>query len=181
MKYGYVERERRFLVKTLPPEVNLQQDYRRIFDRYFPNTFLRLREITTPEGQLIQQKFARKEAAGDSSRHAHITNLYLTSDEHNLLATLRGMDLHKRRYHYPYLEHVIGIDVFDGQLTGLILAEVEFISDEVMAQFQPPGFCTIEVTDDLFFSGGHLATVQADVLRPALQIHFQSIPQSRST
>lgn len=46
------------------------------FDRYFPNTFLRLRQITTPEGQLIQQKFARKEAVKNSSYQTHITNLY---------------------------------------------------------------------------------------------------------
>ncbi|MER3435014.1 MAG: hypothetical protein C4288_16745 [Leptolyngbya sp. ERB_1_1] len=88
MKYGYVERERRFLIKTLPSDLNLEQNYRRIYDRYFPNTFLRLREITSPTGQLLQQKFARKEAASDSDGHAHITNLYLTSHEYNLLSTL---------------------------------------------------------------------------------------------
>lgn len=92
MKYGYVERERRFLIKTLPSELDLEQDYRRICDRYFPDTFLRLRKITTPAGQLIQQKFARKEVAGDSNRHAHITNLYLTSHEYTLLSTLSGLE-----------------------------------------------------------------------------------------
>lgn len=165
MKYGYVERERRFLIKTLPSELNLEQDYCRICDRYFPNTFLRLREITTPTGQLIQQKFARKEAVGDSNRHAYITNLYLTSHEYNLLATLNGLELHKRRYRYPYLEHVVGIDVFEGQLAGLVLAEVEFTADNAMAKFQPPGFCTVEVTDDPFFRGGQ---------RQALHVQFQA-------
>lgn len=55
MKYGTVERERRFLIQALPSDLNLQ-DYRRIDDRYLPNTFLRLRQITTPEGDVIQQK-----------------------------------------------------------------------------------------------------------------------------
>lgn len=170
MKYGYVERERRFLLKTLPSELNLAQDYRRICDLYFPNTFLRLREISTPEGHPIQRKFARKQAADDSNCHAHITNLYLTPHEYGLLSTLGGLELRKRRYRYPYLEHVIAIDVFEGQLAGLILAEVEFTTDDAMAEFQPPSFCTAEVTDDPFFRGGHLVTVQADALRQALHI-----------
>lgn len=172
MKYGYVERERRFLIKTLPSGLNLEQDYRRICDRYFPNTFLRLREVSTPEGYPIQYKFARKEATGDSNGHAHITNLYLTPHEYSLLSTLGGLELHKRRYRYPDLEYVIGIDVFEERLAGLVLAEVEFKCDAAMQQFQPPSFCTVEVTDDSFFRGGHLATVQADVLRQALHVRF---------
>jgi CYTH domain-containing protein len=174
MKYGYIERERRFLIKTLPSELNWKQDYRRICDRYFPNTFLRLREVTTPTGQLIQQKFARKEAIGNSNRQAHITNLYLTLQEYNLLSTLNGLELHKRRYRYPYLEYIIGIDIFEGRLAGLVLAEIEFTTDEAMAEFEPPDFCTVEVTNDPFFTGGHLATVQADILRQALLIRFQA-------
>ncbi len=133
--------------------------YRRICDRYFPNTFLRLRKITSPTGQLIQQKFARKEAVSDSSRHACITNLYLTSHEYNLLSTLDGLELYKRRYRYSSLESVIAIDVFEGQLAGLVLAEIEFTSDEAMAEFQPPSFCTVEVSDDPFFSGGHFNSI----------------------
>jgi CYTH domain-containing protein len=174
MKYGTVERERRFLVKTLPLDLNLEQDYRQIRDRYFPNTFLRLRKITTPTGQLIQQKFARKEAVSDSSRHAYITNLYLALHEYNLLSTLSGLDLYKRRYRYSYLEYVIGIDVFEGQLAGLVLAEIEFTTDDAMAKFQPPGFCAVEVTDDPFFRGGHLATIQIEALHQALQGQFQA-------
>ncbi|MBD1842687.1 hypothetical protein H6F89_04535 [Cyanobacteria bacterium FACHB-63] len=174
MKYGYIERERRFLVKSLPFNLNLEQDYRRICDLYFPNTFLRLREITSPTGQLLQQKFARKEAVSDSNGHAHITNLYLTPHEYNLLSTLDGLELHKRRYHYSYLESIIAIDVFEGQLAGLVLAEIEFTSDDAMAKFQPPSFCAVEVSDDPFFSGGHLVTVQADVLRQELHDRFQA-------
>lgn len=165
MKHGYVERERRFLIKMLPSELNLDQGYRRICDRYFPNTLLRLREITTPEGQLIQQKFARKETDKNFNSQAHITNLYLTPDEYNLLSQLDGLEVHKRRYHYSYSEYILGIDVFEGQLAGLVLAEVEFTSDDIMTQFQPPAFCIVEVTDDPFFRGGYLTTVQAEVLR----------------
>ncbi|KAM3100775.1 hypothetical protein ACKFKF_11115 [Phormidesmis sp. 146-12] len=123
MKYGYIERERRFLIKSLPLDLSLEHDYRRIQDVYFLDTHLRLRTITTPDGQLIQQKFARKQAMSDSNRHAHITNLYLAPNEYQLLASLKGSDLHKRRYRYPYLKQIVAVDVFEGQLTGLILTK----------------------------------------------------------
>ncbi|MBI4781299.1 MAG: hypothetical protein HY785_08220 [Oscillatoriophycideae cyanobacterium NC_groundwater_1537_Pr4_S-0.65um_50_18] len=172
MKYGYIERERRFLIKNLPLELRLDGEYRCISDRYFPKTHLRLRRITTPEGQLIQQKFARKQLMSDSS-HASITNLYLDPNEYQLLSSLGGLEIHKRRYRYAYGEYMFGIDVFEGQLSGLVLGEVEFPTDEAMELFRSPDFCTVEVTDEPFFRGGHLATVQADVLHRELRAIFE--------
>lgn len=55
----------------------------------------------------------------------------------------------------------------------LVLAEIEFTTDDAMAEFQPPDFCAVEVTDDPFFRGGHLATIQADALRQVLHVQFQ--------
>lgn len=85
-----------------------------------------------------------------------------------------ALELRKRRYRYPYLEHVIGIDVFEGRLAELILAESEFTDDDAMAAFQPSSFYTVEVSDDPFFRGGHLVTVQADALHQALNVRFQT-------
>jgi CYTH domain-containing protein len=175
MKYGHIERERRFLVKMLPPEIDLERDYLRIHDRYLLGTRLRLREITDPTGRVIKQKFAQKETiSGYSNSHTHITNLYLTQQEYNLLSTLGGLEISKCRYKYSCSEYIAGIDVFEGVLKGLILAEVEFTSDEEMEQFQPPSFFTIEVTNEPFFSGGNLVKVQPDVLRRELNARFGS-------
>jgi hypothetical protein len=55
-----------------------------------------------------------------------ITNTYLSRTEYNLLASLPAAVLSKTRFSVPLL----GIDVFDPPLHGLILAEAEFATDE---------------------------------------------------
>jgi CYTH domain-containing protein len=62
----------------------------------------------------------------------------------------------------------------EGRLAKLVLAEIEFTTDEAMAEFEPPDFCTVEVTNDPFFTDGHLATVQAETLHQALLVRFQA-------
>ena len=43
-----------------------------------------------------------------------------------------------------------------GALTGLLLVEAEFDTEERMAAFATPDFALREVTDDPRFTGGHL-------------------------
>ncbi len=50
----------------------------------------------------------------------------------------------------------LGVDVFDGPLQGLVLAEAEFTTDEETQSFIPPSECVAEVTDDARFTGGRL-------------------------
>jgi CYTH domain-containing protein len=46
--------------------------------------------------------------------------------------------------------------MFLGDLFGLVLAEVDFDTDEDMDRFAKPAFALAEVTDDLLFTGGRL-------------------------
>jgi CYTH domain-containing protein len=50
------------------------------------------------------------------------------------------------------------VDEFQGELDGLILAEAEFKTPELLAAFPIPDFAVREVTDDPRFTGGYLAT-----------------------
>lgn len=50
----------------------------------------------------------------------------------------------------------LGVDVFEGPLQGLVLAEAEFTGDEEALAFVPPAECVAEVTDDARFTGGRL-------------------------
>ena len=172
MKYGYIERERRFLLRALPSELSLTNNFRRIRDRYFSETHLRLREITSPDGEVLDRKFAKKETLTESA-NCKITNLYLSELEYQLLFALGGLEICKRRYRYSIDEHVAAIDVFENALQGLILAEVEFTSDEAMQQFQPPSLFEIEVTEDPFFRGGNLAKIEQETLQEALKTVFR--------
>ncbi len=83
----------------------------------------------------------------------YITSMYVTRDGFRVLAQLPARTLTKMRYSAP----PFGIDVFDGLLEGLILAEVEFDSAEAAEAFVAPSFAVAEVTTDERFTGGRLA------------------------
>ncbi|HSS50759.1 MAG TPA: hypothetical protein VLX28_17610 [Thermoanaerobaculia bacterium] len=67
---------------------------------------------------------------------------------------------------------MFSIDVFEGELDGLVLCETEADGlDELMA-IQPPAFASREVTEDPFFTGGNLCrTSRAELLQK-----FSSFP-----
>ena len=52
---------------------------------------------------------------------------------------------------------VMAIDEFQAELDGLILAEAEFETPELLAAFTMPDFAAREVTDDPRFTGSYLA------------------------
>ncbi|MER5305630.1 hypothetical protein ABT039_40045 [Streptomyces lasiicapitis] len=74
---------------------------------------------------------------------------------------LLAMLLSKPRFSVPPL----GVDVFDGHLQGLALAEAEFTTDEEAQSFVPPAECVAEVTDDARFAGGRLVQASRQELR----------------
>jgi adenylate cyclase len=59
-----------------------------------------------------------------------------------------GRRLHKRRYLIPHGELAFELDVYEGGLEGLVMAEVEFGSEREALSFQPPGWIGEEVTGD---------------------------------
>jgi CYTH domain-containing protein len=152
-KYSLVEREKRFLLAALPD--GMEKPFRLIEDTYFQDTRLRLRKVTNPLGQTLELKLTQKfPARGQGATERNITNLYLNQTEYELFATLPGHSLRKRRYSYISSRHY-SIDVFEGHLAGLRLAEVEYTQNEPPPVLPP--FALKDVTEDLFFTGGHLA------------------------
>ena len=63
----------------------------------------------------------------------------------------------KTRYRIPFDDHVIELDQFHDALEGLVLAEVEFDSEEEMAAFEPPDWFGRDVTGDPAYSNASLA------------------------
>lgn len=158
MKYARIERERRFLMRQLPEDID-SADYQRVLDRYIPGTRLRLRRIESPTGETVALKLTQKYLPDTGNgTDTIITNLYLSEEEFALFAALEGLPLQKRRYSYRHDGHRYSIDVFEGALTGLILCEVESESAESLATIPLPPFALREVTDDPFYTGGHLIT-----------------------
>lgn len=160
-KYARVERERRFLLAG-PPPASAVTATRRITDRYLPGTRLRLRRAELPDGTSEFKLTQKVPAAAPGAVQGLITNAYLSAPEYELLASLPAAVLTKTRLSVPPL----GVDVFDGALHGLVLAEAEFTTDDEARSFDPPPACTAEVTTDPRFTGGRLATTtREDLLR----------------
>lgn len=59
-----------------------------------------------------------------------------------------GKRIRKTRYVLPHDGLELEVDVFEGELEGLVLAEVEFESDSEADAFEPPGWFGEEVTGD---------------------------------
>jgi adenylate cyclase len=77
-------------------------------------------------------------------------------DELWSLATARRID--KTRFRVPAAGHTAEVDVYDGALAGLIVAEVEFTSRQEAEAFTPPPWFGDELTGDPRWSNAALAT-----------------------
>jgi len=63
----------------------------------------------------------------------------------------------KTRHLVPVGDHVAEVDVFEGHLAGLGIAEVEFASPAESAAFTPPPWVGEEVTEDVRYANSELA------------------------
>jgi CYTH domain-containing protein len=150
-KYSRVERERRFLLAR-PPKPSAVTARRVITDRYVVGTRLRLRRADFADGRCELKLTQKVPLRRPGAVQGLITNTYLSPAEYHVLASLPAALLSKTRFSVPPL----GVDVFDGRLQGLVLAEAEFTSDTEAQSFVPPAECVAEVTDDARFTGGRL-------------------------
>jgi adenylate cyclase len=75
-----------------------------------------------------------------------------------LWALTEGRRLSKRRHVVPFGGLRIEVDVYGGDLEGLIVAEVEFASEEDAKAFEPPDWFGEEVTEDHRYMNETLAT-----------------------
>ena len=155
-KYARVERERCWRLDE-PPDPATAVAIVEITDLYFDGTRLRLRRMVDIAGDRPPvYKLTQKVPGSDHLRLT--TNSYLSETEYRLLAQLGGRRLTKMRYSVP----PFGIDVFLPPLEGLVLAEMEYESDEAMAAGTAPAGAVEEVTGDARCTGGHLAEFGID-------------------
>ncbi len=87
-------------------------------------------------------------------------NLPLTEESyHHLKEKSDGALICKTRYLIPYDKYTIELDIFSGNMTGLVMAEVEFDSVEEAENFNPPSWFTKEVTNDSAYHNSHFIYV----------------------
>jgi len=169
LKYGRVERERRYLLRELPPGLELKHEHAQITDNYITGTRLRLRKyrwVPTNEWSL---KLTKKETPTppDFTR-TQMTTIYLSEYEYEVFSVFEANELRKNRYPYEHEGRVYSVDVFLGPLRGLITAETDFETDEEMDAFPPPPFAHSDVSHDELFTGASLVGLTAEDIKKAL-------------
>lgn len=137
-----MEIERKYLVKHIPG--NLKDYPCRMLEQGYLNTapVIRIRK----DNDRYELTYKSK---GLMVREEH--NLPLTEEAYrHLLPKIDGRLISKRRYMVPLGEHLTAeLDIFEGDLAPLILAEVEFPDEKSADAFTPPDWFGEDVT----FSG----------------------------
>ena len=156
-KYARIERERRYLLQDLPEGLSRADHHLQITDNYITGTRLRLRKVRDPRTNKWVAKFTQKFAPepADLSRTV-ITNTYLNAQEADTLAVFEANEIRKNRYQFEFAGRRFSVDMFIGDLFGLVLAELSFATDEELDNFPLPPFALADVTNDEVFSGGRL-------------------------
>lgn len=159
-KYACLELERRYLLRELPAGLEAHRAAWLITDRYITGTRLRLRRMEgIPDGPTMLKLGQKYRASNQGWGETTMTNLYLEEHEYDRLCTLDAQQLVKRRYRVTFDGRDYSIDVFEGKLAGLILAETECETVQAFHGLQPPPFALKDVTADPSFTGGNLAAL----------------------
>ena len=173
-KYARVERERRYLLRDLPEGLTRVDPHLQITDNYITGTRLRIRKVREPRTNKWTVKFTQKFAPNpDDLSRTIITNTYLNALEADTLSIFNANEIRKNRYYFDHEGRKFSVDMFLGDLFGLVLAEVGFETDEELDSFAQPSFALADVTNNPLFTGGRLceltfSEVREEILRTGL-------------
>lgn len=150
LKYAVVERERRFLVGSLPTNIVETVE---IIDRYVDGSRLRLREVRSADGSSVR-KLTHKVRLNDDASEVACTNFYLDEAEWHLLTMgLVGTELRKTRHKVLRDGITVVVDVHGD---GSMVAEID---DGDQRPAAVPDWLDVirEVTHDESWTGAGLA------------------------
>jgi adenylate cyclase len=147
-----MEIERKFLVSSPPDDLD-EHPHERISQGYLAiaagGEEVRLRRI----GDGL--RLAAKRGLGGVRDEEEVE---LSDDQFEALWPLtEGRRVEKTRYRIPLGDLEVELDVYEGDLDGLITAEVEFESEDDSAAFEVPDWLGREVTEDERYKNQRLA------------------------
>ena len=149
-----MEIERKFTVKHLPEGL---EDYSfHIIEQAYltDNPVIRVRR----EDDSYYMTYKGVGGANTSLAHEEY-NLPLTKEAYDtLLSKSEGNIIRKKRILIPYGANTIELDIFDEPFKPLIIAEVEFGSEDAANDFVPPDWFGEDVTGDKRYRNSYLAT-----------------------
>src|SRR5437762_5264774 len=173
-QYARVERERRYLLEDLPEGLTRSEHHLQITDNYITGSRLRIRKVRDPRTNKWTVKFTQKFAPNpEDLTRTIITNIYLNALETEVLSVFDTNEIRKNRYPFEFAGRKFSVDMFLGDLFGLVLAEIGFDTDEELDNFPKPPFALADVTNQPLFTGGRLceltfADLRAEITRSGL-------------
>ncbi|HYT10296.1 MAG TPA: hypothetical protein VEL73_06505 [Mycobacteriales bacterium] len=152
--------ERQFLLPSLPRALT-HGTAALVEERFLAGTRLSLRRAIRPTAQvtgvgpwLALRQMVRR--ASDRTGQLTLTE-GLAPDAYEVLSRLPADVLVWRRYDAELSRWPCAVDVFEGELSGLVLAEAAFRFPAYAWSFAPPVYAVAEVTGDDRFSAEALA------------------------
>ena len=156
-----LEIERKWLVDTIP--YRLEELECLDIEQAYLSSSPTVRVRKENDGYYLTYKGARGKAGNTDMVHSEY-NLPLdrASYEH-LKCKCDGFVLHKKRYIIPFEDNLkIELDIFEGEIAPLKLAEVEFESEEQALKFQAPAWFGKDVTGDFHYKNVYLCKASGD-------------------
>jgi adenylate cyclase len=147
------EIERKFLVKTLPPEFaqSLGADIAQGYLALEP-TGRQVRLRKKGERFILTAK-----GANNGLTRAELEVELTAAQFEELWPLTAGRRLLKTRHEIPWKEFTVEIDVYGGTNEGLVVAEVEFTSEKEARCFTPPGWLGRDISGEAAYSNPTLA------------------------
>jgi CYTH domain-containing protein len=171
-----IELERTFLAKQIPDGLKTCKS-KEIIDIYIPKVIeshapIRIRK--NGEKYEITKKDVVVE--GDHSIKNEQTINLLKHEFDKLEKEISGRRVRKTRYLYPVNGRTAEVDVFMEALTGLVLIDFEFATEEEKNAFKAPFFCLAEVSHEDFIAGGMLCGKRyADIEKDLARFNYQKL------
>ena len=155
-----MEIERKFTIKELPADLESYPCH--FIEQAYLNTAPVIRIRKEDDSYYLTYK-----GSGLMAREEY--NLPLNEESYyHLLEKADGRIITKRRYVIPLKQYQpenrdnlsIELDIFEGELAPLIIAEIEFPTKEMAEAFTPPDFFLEDVTFDLRYHNSNLSKKQ---------------------
>ncbi len=157
-----MEIERKFTVSAVPADL-AQYTCKELEQGYLcTHPVVRVRKsVKNGEASYIlcyKSKLGLEKKADATAQVCREEEMPLTAEAYEkLLSKVDGRVITKKRYLLPYGAYTIELDVFAGELTGLVFAEVEFPDEGAAAEFVQPDWFAEDVTFDDRFKNNKLA------------------------
>lgn len=161
------------MLRDLPEGLTRSSNHLQITDHFLIGMTLHLRRLRAPASNERAWKLRQKLRDSQDNSVVWLTEVELAREEHQNLLAVGSREARFNRYQYQFEDHRYNIDLYLGDLLGLIIARLKSPVDRHVSA--PPPFAILEVTHHPLFAAEHLASSSTAEIRAALTGDEKSI------